>query len=937
MEFKFLNKSAFKSWEELEPYIKGLPTTKDRGDAFEEFAYLYFKYHNDLYDIKKIYSHDEIPQEYRQKYRLEQQDNGVDGLIITNEDKAIAYQVKFRSDNSSATYSELSTFWAESEYCDERCIFSNCKELPRQSGKKKNQFQILIDTFLTLDSSFFETIYALANANPIPPVQKYSPRPHQDTIIKDVMNGFETNTRGKIICACGTGKTLTALWIKEGLQAKHTLFIVPSLALVKQTLVEWKKQANSSFKHLVVCSDVTVNDGVDPSLESSSTSSIPVTTTSEEIKSFLLAHENDEYVIFSTYQSLDRVAGALLGTQISFDIAFFDEAHRTAGTADSEMFSVGLDDQFIPCSKRLFMTATEKIVSPRIKKLATEREYTIFSMDDERVYGPTFSTLDFGKAIELGIISDYKVLLAAVNSTDIQNLIETGEKMSSNGRTTLDTSTTLKQVILAKAMKDAGIRKAISYHSTVARAQSFVFGASGVMSFEDLLNNVMNFDKYKHYFSHVNGTMSSAERSTIFSEFKSADISLMTNAACLTEGVDIPIIDAVYFVDPKNSIINIIQAIGRALRKSEEKKLEHSYIIIPLIIDDSVNSFQDIDPQSFDTLHMVLQALREQDSRMAEEIDALNYQVATKSTRPSKGISRLGIWVPQNVNLDDFVSSLSLRIADVNKNDSDPSGGKQIQEVEDRHSAVTRVFRTIGDYNIDAYGKVVQPTVDKFEDANLVMPSSLLVINHNNVSHSEKIGVIKPTDKKHYVLTELGKKFKDGAMSFEDLFKRQTLKYFESNANTTSVLFPYRSFLKVLKEFDKISRLEFLYSIYTLKGSTEADVQRGIDIINEIRSAYPNIEILNEENKKKVLELLNLKYGTTFNFADVWTSRTTAYNQFNYFKKHVACYGFIQEENRSDIERTSNSNEQINALLALDQQIETMDIEALKEYYTSVY
>ncbi|MDE6284232.1 MAG: DEAD/DEAH box helicase family protein, partial [Bacilli bacterium] len=431
MEFKHL-KNKFDSWEELEEYIKSLKIAKDKGDAFEEFAYLYFLSNKDLYNIKEIYPENEIPDVLKDKYKLENTDYGVDGLIITNNDESIGYQVKFRSDNSTATYSELSTFWAESEYCDKRCIFSNCLQLPFQSEKKKNQFQILLDTFLTLPHDFFEEIYCIANAKPIKVKEKHKPKEHQSIIIKDVLKGFETNKRGKIICACGTGKTLTALWIKEKMNAKKTLFVVPSLALIRQTLVEWKKQANVAFEHLVVCSDKTVNENDGTiNLEHTSSSNIPVTTDSEEIKKFL--NNDNNQVVFSTYQSLDEVAAALIDMDFSFDLTIFDEAHRTAGTNDSKMFSLGLKDEFIKSDKRLFMTATERIVSPRVKKLALESDYTIFSMDDEEVYGPVFSRLDFGKAIEKGIISDYKVILAAVNSSQMLEQIGSKNLFTTNG------------------------------------------------------------------------------------------------------------------------------------------------------------------------------------------------------------------------------------------------------------------------------------------------------------------------------------------------------------------------------------------------------------------------------------------------------------------------------------------------------------------------
>lgn len=931
MKYQFISTKNFNSWEEFEQYVRNLPSEHEKGCAFEEFAYAYFLLNRDLYNVKEIYTQKDIPETYRKKYNLEPTDVGVDGLIITDNDESIAYQVKFRSDNSTATYSELATFWAESEYCDKRCIFANCFQLPNQSDKKKNQFQVLLDSFLTLDDVFFKNLYALAKNESLVPVTKYKPRHHQDVIISNVLEGFKTHNRGKVIAACGTGKTLTALWIKEQLEVKKTLFVVPSLALIRQTLVEWKKQCEQKFEHLVVCSDTTVVDtDSEVSLEQSSASNIPVTTNPENIKNFL--QRDNACVVFSTYQSLESVASAMVDNDFSFDLIIFDEAHRTAGSSDSKMFSIGLEDTYIKANKRLFMTATEKVVSPRVKKLASEAEYTVFSMDDSEVYGPVFSRLDFGTAIQQNIISDYKVILSVMNSTEIANILTSDARFSLAGSSSLNIDTTIKQFILAKAIKNIGVSKIVSYHSTVAQAKFFVEGkANENLPFKTILENTMNFDDQTAYFSHVNGTMSSATRSKIFNEFKRNDISLMTNASCLTEGVDLPAIDTVYFVNPKNSIISVIQAIGRALRKSKNKKLEYAYIILPVIIDDNVTNFNEISPEQFTTLHTVLQALRDQDSRLAEEIDTINYNAARGHHGHSK-LSCLNIFVPETINLEDFANTISLRVAEINKNVSPEISN--IQTIQDRHSNVQRVFRTIGDYNIDTYkNNLVDPTIAKYESDDTIKQNVELAINHNNVSHTKKLGLIEKISNNSYCLTELGKKYKNGQITFDDLFIRQTLRYFEDTAQTTSILFPYRAFLKVMKKFDSISRLEFLYAMYTLTGSTNADIDRAVAIISDIREQFPNIEILSEENKKKVLSLLNVKYDTDFSFADVWTSRTTTYNQFNYFKKHTLAYPNVFLDIGGEIVKQEGANVLIDQLLNLDVDIEMLPIQELGTDY----
>lgn len=932
MIFKHLNKQKFSNIHELEGYITGLGTTKAEGDAFEEFTYAYFLINSDIYNIDKIYMESDIPSSLREKYKLEFKDNGVDGLFIKNDGKAVAYQVKFRRDRSSASYSELATFWAESEYCDERCIFSNCYLLPQQAGKKKKQFQIINETLDSLDEEFFEKVFVLATTNKIIKPEKHKPYEYQDEIINDVIKGFKTSNRGKIICACGTGKTLTALWIKERLEAKNTLFVVPSLALIRQTLVEWRNQCNVDFSHLEVCSDTTISDESDDSfIEKASNSSIPVTTSPNEIKDFLESEGN--HVIFSTYQSLDAIVSAmLLMGDFEFDFCVFDEAHRTAGNKDSKMFTLGLDDALIKIKKRLFMTATERIATPRLKQLAKDEDYVIFSMDDVSVYGPVFSTLNFGEAISKKIINDYKIIFAAIKNQDISTLIAERRKLSIFGSGSIDSDTLLKQILLARAVRDIGISKTISYHTTVDKAKTFVFGGSNAYSFDEVLSSFVHVDDKNVFLSHVNGSMSSAQRTQIFNDFKKSDIGLMTNASCLTEGVDIPAIDSVYFVDPKNSIINIIQAIGRALRKSKDKKDDYSYILIPLIVDDSVSNFSDINPQAFDTLHNVIQALREQDSRMAEEIDALNYRVATCRSGYGYALGgHLGIYIPSSLSLEDFSDSLSLRIATVNKNPSE----KTIVTVEERTSGFTRVFRTFGDYNYESYRvSCIEPTIAKFKNDYDILSNSEIAINHNNVSHTVKMGLIEKGPS-GYSLTDLGIAYKNKLLSFKDLFTMQMLRYFENNANTTSTLFPYRNFLKVMTKFEYITKLEFVFSLYISKGSSQSDVDDAIRRIEEIRNTYPNIELLSDENKKKVLSILNLKYGTEFNHSDIWTSRTTVYNQYNYFKNHVLCFDeiFTDDKQTEAIIRKENGEQAINELLSLDESYEKQSLSVISKLY----
>lgn len=220
MVFNKIFKQPYADWEELERAIEQLETKKEKGDAFEQFAFAYFRYFKDIYQIDELYMEPDIPAELKARYKLEEKDSGVDGLILREDGSSVAYQVKFRSAAEAPSYDDLTSFWAESEHTSERCIFANFYALPRQAYKKKDQFTILRDSLTALDEAFFSWLHDFANSGKEEATRiKYSPKPHQDKMIREVLNGFLHADRGKLLAACGTGKTLTALWIKEKLGA----------------------------------------------------------------------------------------------------------------------------------------------------------------------------------------------------------------------------------------------------------------------------------------------------------------------------------------------------------------------------------------------------------------------------------------------------------------------------------------------------------------------------------------------------------------------------------------------------------------------------------------------------------------------------------------------------------------------------------------------
>ena len=282
------------------------------------------------------------------------------------------------------------------------------------------------------------------------PQPRKKPRPHQAAAIRDVVRGFRHRDRGQLIMACGTGKTLTALWIAEKLQNRRTLVLVPSLSLISQTLSEWGRTSRHPFDALVVCSDETVTDrSQDAAVISTSDLGVPVTTDVRAIRAFLkkrrvpgvessspqpLGRGNNNWgladstpathsVVFCTYQSSDRIAAAQQRSAPPFDLVIADEAHRCTGPADS-LFTTVLDARKITARRRLFMTATPRYFTGRVKKRAAELEYELASMDDESRFGPVFHRLTFDAAIRDGLLTDYQVVVIGVTHAELRQWAE---------------------------------------------------------------------------------------------------------------------------------------------------------------------------------------------------------------------------------------------------------------------------------------------------------------------------------------------------------------------------------------------------------------------------------------------------------------------------------------------------------------------------------
>jgi len=448
--------------------------------------------------------------------------------------------------------------------------------------------------------------------------------------------------------ACGTGKTFTTLWIKEKLGVASTLILLPSLGLLSQTLHEWTLAANQHFDVLCVCSDDTVGKkGADEAIHAITDVAFPVTSNVEEIRRFLC--RVGAKVVFSTYQSSPLIAEAQgVVTVPDFDLAIADEAHRCAGKVGND-FTTILDAKLIRARKRLFTTATPRTYSTNVKKAAGERGIDVVGMDDETVFGKVAYALAFGEAIRRGLLTDYQVVIIGVDNPTIAAWIENRELVKTESGIENDAESLAAQIGLLKAYKDYDLHRVISFHSRVKRAEQFSTDLIDVMGWvgdEHKPVGTINAD-------FVSGEMATDRRRKKLSQLKTLapnERGLLTNARCLSEGVDVPSLDGVAFIDPRSSQIDIIQAVGRAIRLSTNKTA--GTVILPVFIEAGIDAEASIEDSNFKPIWDVLNALKAHDDVLSAELDQLRTEMGRKgrTSVDSRALAKIHIDLPATVD-----------------------------------------------------------------------------------------------------------------------------------------------------------------------------------------------------------------------------------------------------------------------------------------------
>ena len=340
--------------------------------------------------------------------------------------------------------------------------------------------------------------------------------------------------------------------------------------------------------------------------------------------------------MFCTYQSTRVLIDAVRESARFFDVGVFDEAHRTAGQ-ETEIWGLCLSDDNVPITKRLFMTATPRVHAPQVKRRALDENIVIYSMDDEQIYGKPCYELSFGDAIRLGLLSDYEIVVIELADSDCLKILrEHGFVTAGDKSPDYDANLLAKQIALLRAIEQFGLRRLFTFHSTVAEAKRFVSpthrqGLKRVAS--TFLSDIPSTRSLRTF--HINGGMPSGVRLDVMENFETAGVGLVSNARCLTEGVNVPDVDCVAFMDRKESLIDIVQATGRALRKTQGKS--KGYIFVPLVTKKDADINEITEGIEFDTVARVVMAMADQDARMEALITELriNEGLGISTDRPA--------------------------------------------------------------------------------------------------------------------------------------------------------------------------------------------------------------------------------------------------------------------------------------------------------------
>lgn len=635
-------------------------TEREKGTYFEELIICYLKNeatYRDLYS--DVWSFSEWAEQYGQGWS--KKDTGIDLVARTTEGEYHAIQCKFYAEDYKVQKSDIDSFFTASgkQPFSRRLIVTTTNNwgLNAEDALIGQQPPVTkLDLQALEDSQIDWSQYASRQAVVLKPKKQL--RDHQIRALARVEAGLATAERGKLIMACGTGKTFTSLKIAEKLvgAGKRVLFLVPSLSLLSQTLTEWTQESDTPLHSFAVCSDSDVgkkrkkDDDVVQTLAHELR--YPATTDAARLATEMAKRHDNEHmsVVFSTYHSIDVISRAQLEHGLAdFDLIICDEAHRTTGaTFDGEEESAFVrvhDGAYIRAAKRLYMTATPRIYGDSAKVTAEKGDVTLCSMDDETLFGKELFVITFSEAVKAGLLVDYKVLVLAMDEAHISRSLQNLLKDDDNQIKVEDAAKIVgcwKALSKQDTREDLGddaaaMRRAVAFCQVIEYQSNAKTHKISSKKIADMFSAVV--EEYKASnpdedcatlmceADHIDGGMNAGEKESKLAWLKSPvagdTCRILSNVRCLSEGVDVPALDAVLFLTPRSSQVDVVQSVGRVMRLAEGKK--RGYVILPVVIpagmapDEALN-----DNKTYKVVWQVLQALRSHDDRFDAMINKLD-------------------------------------------------------------------------------------------------------------------------------------------------------------------------------------------------------------------------------------------------------------------------------------------------------------------------
>ncbi|MHA6646865.1 DEAD/DEAH box helicase [Aerococcus urinae] len=653
---------------------------RDRGTMFEILVKTYLK-NEPMYvqEYSDVWLLNEVPEEYG----IPKKDTGVDLVAKKRDTKAlVGIQAKYFKPNSKIYKENIDSFLNEigKKYYDSGLIVSSTNKWSNNANdaiKERNKDIQRIGLSQLADSKIDWSAFSFNNPTHVKLEEAKKPRSHQKEAISAVLDYFKSEGRGKLIMAPGSGKTYTSLVIAEEMAKEQNkpfkvLYLVPSIQLLSQALRGWSGDASLSMKTFAVCSDRKVTkNGTGKQLEDISSADIgfPATTDYEELlnnKSVVerIEKQPNMVVVFSTYQSIDVISDAQKHGFYDFDLIISDEAHRTTGVTfsgdeDSHFVKVHYD-KYVKGEKRLYQTATPRVYGESAVQKAEELSAVIADMDDEKIYGKEIYRLGFGEAVHRGILTDYKVLVLAVDEEAVQNQMqrilanEDNELQFNDVAKIIGTwNGLLKRKTGSNDLYGEPMKRAIAFTGTIEQSKLIT------EQYNKVINEYLNHDKnaieaFSVEIKHADGSMNALEKNGMIDWLKSSvpnnTCRILSNARFLTEGVDVPDLDAVMFMQPRRSTIDIAQAVGRVMRRARGK--DYGYVILPIGIPSNKTANEVLDHhQTYQVVWDVLNALRSIDERF----DAIINQIELNKKKP-KQIDVIGVdYAPEiDPNTDGF-------------------------------------------------------------------------------------------------------------------------------------------------------------------------------------------------------------------------------------------------------------------------------------------